>query len=103
MIIVTEKGILSLSRGQVRISESKVGEALMAGIVATGKPMLQTKRGRAGARPLGTVTPGQNCTLSENWICRAEPKSPVGKRVLLIAPKVVLVGVNVSNGFPKFG
>jgi hypothetical protein len=52
VIIVTEKGILSLSREHVRISESKAGEALTAGIIATGKPMLQTKRGEPKPAPL---------------------------------------------------
>src|SRR5215471_7323094 len=45
---------------------------------------------------------GQNWNLTANWICRADPESPVGKRVLAITPNEVLPTVAIRPGCPKF-
>ena len=44
----------------------------------------------------------QNLNFSANCICRDEPESPVGKRVLVITPKDVLPTWAVRPGWPKF-
>src|SRR4029077_1285173 len=60
------------------------------------------KEGRWLACPHGVCCAGaQNCSRSANWIWRAEPKSPVGNRVLPITPKDLLVAVR--TGLPKLG
>src|SRR5206468_3836589 len=40
--------------------------------------------------------------FAANWICRADPESPVGNRVLLITPNDVLPTVAVRPGWPRF-
>src|SRR5262245_27590955 len=44
----------------------------------------------------------QNRNFAANWICRAEPESPVGKRVLEMTPNDVLPTVAVRPGRPRF-
>ena len=57
----------------------------------------------AGARRVDvrTVARAQNRTFTANWICRAEPESPVGKRVFVITPNVVLPTVAMRPGSPR--
>lgn len=43
-------------------------------------------------------------SLAANCNCRADPKSPFGKRVLVITPNVPgTTGLNERFGLPKFG
>src|SRR6186997_1639792 len=43
----------------------------------------------------------QNRYFAANCTCRAEPESPVGKRVFVIVPKLVLGTVRMRTGCPR--
>src|SRR5258706_12277393 len=61
--------------------------------------------GGATQHPPAQSTPDQNSSFSANWIWRAEPESPVGRRVDGMTPKLVLPtgAVRAASGKPKFG
>ena len=63
-----------------------------------------TRWGRAQrAATFGRIAafPFQNDSLAANWICRDDPASPVGRRVLVILPKVGLP--TTLPGGPRLG
>src|SRR5207249_732835 len=44
----------------------------------------------------------QNKNFAANWICRADPESPVGNRVSEMTPNDVLPTVAIRPGWPRF-